>query len=109
MKKKILALMLALSCSAAIHADDRTMSLSIDVIDPAFGKLNLSFQYNLVDFLSLHVPVYYQYNWLFPIVQNTANRAAGVQEFEMNSAPINFGGGLGARFLLANMGMTDSF
>lgn len=105
--KKLVALLYLINCFAgSLHAQtDKTFSISASPISAILGSANLLFQAKLTNYLALTVPGNLGYLWMLPTLLDVAVK----EKNTYNKAPIMAGGGLGARFLLANQGLNDTF
>ncbi len=101
----LLPLFLAFSTSA--RSEERSMVISGSILAPIAGGLDIQYQYKLTDYLSITIPGYFYYNWIASAIIKNADKQHG--GFNQTIAPISAGGGVGARFLLANNGLNDTF
>jgi len=84
---------------------ERTMSISASPIALIFGNLDLLYQVKLTNYLALTIPGHIAYSWAAPKVVDWVLE----EKSQQTLAPIRAGGGIGARFLLANRGLNNSF
>ncbi|OPZ24287.1 MAG: hypothetical protein BWZ03_00240 [bacterium ADurb.BinA186] len=79
----------------------RTMAIAGSPLAPLFGGLNLHYQTKLTNFLTLSLPVSFQYSWLGQVIGNSLGEEQGIS---VSKAPIFFSAGLGTKFLLPSLG-----
>lgn len=106
MKKYLFSfLLLAWLSSPAKASDERTMNVNASVLRLVAGELNLQYQYKLLDFMSINIPLMGAYYWPYQAVaSNFVDKG-----IKMNTKPWAFGAGLGVKFLAAGNGLNDTF
>lgn len=100
-------LMICLSLPAKAQASDNLMALSISPIAPIFGGVDLLYQIKVTDFLAITVPGSLYYPWFLKSAVNFFVDK-GV-DIKTTKTPLNWATGLGAKFLIAGKGISDSF
>lgn len=110
--KKLVGILAFLFFTSSLYAEnlDRTMAISVSPLAVIGGGLDVMYQVKLTDYLSLTVPanVYYPW-WLSLAMKSLGTVSAGKVEIETTKTPIWWSAGLGARFLLANNGLNNTF
>ena len=92
---------------ALAENNDRTMAFSISPIAAIFGGVDVMYQMKVTDFMSVTVPGNFYYSWgKGSLVKFMAEKTG---KFEQTKAPFDAAIGLGARFLLAKHGLSDTF
>ncbi len=109
MKRIALGFLLLAGLSLPLSAQDeeRTMSLSVSPIGAILGGADLLYQVKVTDFLAITIPANFYYHWLVATAIKMV--AKDNKDFSSTKAPISYAGGVGAKFLLANEGISDSF
>lgn len=89
------------------ETDERTMAFSVSPIALLRGGIDVMFQIKLTDYLSLTVPANFYYSWL---KANTVKWLASQSKyFKEGKSPLDGQIGVGARFLMAKQGLSDTF
>lgn len=102
-----LLLMMCLSLPAQALDDGKMMALSISPIAPILGGLDLLYQIKVTDSLAITVPASIYYPWyLKSAVKFLADKGDNIKT---TKTPLNWTTGLGAKFLVAGKGISDSF
>lgn len=110
MKRKcllgILAIMAAFALPTQAENSDRTMAISASPIALIGLRVDLLYQYKLLNFLALTVPGKFGYNYFYStFIEKFEKEKLG----ESTIAPIDMATGVGARFLLSNTGLNNTF
>lgn len=108
MKVHLLAVFTALSLvtAQAQANNDRTMGVSVSPIALLGARFNALYQYKLFDYLALTVPGKFSYNFSYAkFAELLSEKSVG----EQTLSPFEASLGVGARFLLNNKGLNDSF
>lgn len=101
-------LAMALAIPSYSQNDERSMSLSANVIAPILGGADLLYQLKLTNYLALTVPGHFYYLWPVATMLGVIEKGTA-EKIKQTKAPILAGGGLGARFLMAQAGLNDTF
>lgn len=108
MKAYFLAVLAALSLftAEAQANNDRTMGMSLSPIALLGARFNALYQYKLLDFLALTIPGKFSYNFGYAkVAEFLSEKSLG----EQTLSPFEAAFGVGARILLNNKGLNDSF
>ena len=108
MKKIVGFLLLALLASSSFaENNDRTMAFSISPIALLGGGIDAMYQYKLTEYLSLTVPANFYYSWFKTSLVGTVGTAE--KRVKETRSPFDAQIGVGARFLMAQKGLNDTF
>lgn len=99
-------LLLTLSQTAMSETAPRKMVVSAEPVKAVHGSLGALFQRKLTNYLALTVPVFFGTDWF---AHSYTGPLSAITEEKYETSYLFGGGGLGARFMLNNKGLSDGF
>jgi hypothetical protein len=108
--KKLASLWIFIFLSTNVFGqnEERSMAISVSPLAPIFGGISAMYQLKMTNFLSLTLPANFYYSWWKTSAAEFLSEKSKTRG-DVTHMPLDISVGLGARFLLKNEGLNDTF